>query len=140
MRSAFKKVLCVFASIVLVFALFFAYNIIFDKGKVSECEVSISDSKYFSKQEIEYAMLSVKSKFRDFEGCSLLTLSYSDEDQEKETVDGNLNIIVISSSFDAIRPKGNSAMTPGMVYKGWKFILTRSSENGFWKVQDWGYA
>ena len=151
MKSSVKKAVVLISAVILVMASFYAYNIIFDKGRVSDCEVIIGESKIFTETEIERAVAAVKTKFRDFEGCTLLTLEYDEEYRNEqvrhymETGKGanngvtEENVIIFKSSFYAQDPKGDSGLTDDLEYRGWSWTAIRSSENSRWKVDDWGY-
>lgn len=139
MKGSAKRAIIIICVVLLTSLSFYGYNIVFDKGKVSNCKVNISKSEYFTEKEIEKAVSAVKTKFRSFEGCTLLEISYSDEKQEKRTADGDYNTIVLTSNFVAVNPKGNSGMEKGN-YKGWSWTLERSSKAGLWKVVNWGFA
>lgn len=151
MKSAVKKAVLLVSAVILVISSFYAYNIIFDKGRVSDCEVIIGESELFSEKEIERAVAAVKTKFRDFEGCSLLKLEYDEEYRNDEVkhymmtgsgaVNGvkEENVIFFKSSFYAEDPKGDSGLTDDLEYRGWNWIVIRNSKSGRWRVSDWGY-
>lgn len=151
MKNAVKKAVLLVCAVILVITSFYAYNVIFDKGSVSDCEVIIGESEIFTEKEIERAVAAVKTKFRDFEGCTLLKLEYDEEyrnlcaERYMSNGPGSVNgvkeenVIIFKSSFYAVDPKGDSGLTDDLEYSGWNWIVIRSSENSSWKVSDWGY-
>lgn len=151
MKGAVKRAVLLVCAVILVITSFYAYNIIFDKGRVSECEVIIGESKIFTEKEIERAAAAVKTKFRSFEGCTLSKLEYDEEYRNEsvkhymQTGGGSVNgvkeenVIIFKSSFFAENPKGDSGLTEGLEYRGWNWIVIRNSKNSRWIVKDWGY-
>lgn len=151
MKDIFKKCCVIIVLIVFCVSSLFFYNVFTDKGVTIKCVTSMTESEIFTEKEIEKAMAAVKTKFRDFEGCELLELTYDEEfcKREVESYMNNgkgssngvktENVLILKSSFDSVRPKGDSGLTTGITYNGWIWILIRDSENGNWKVDDWGY-
>lgn len=151
MKDIFKKCCVIIVLIVFCVSSLFFYNVFTDKGVTIKCVTSMTESEIFTEKEIEKAMAAVKTKFRDFEGCELLELTYDEEfcKREVESYMNNgkgssngvktENVLILKSSFDSVRPKGDSGLTTGITYNGWIWILIRDSENGNWMVDDWGY-
>ena len=151
MKDIFKKCCVIIVLIVFAVSSVYFYNVFTDKGVTIKCVTSMTESEIFTEKEIEKAMAAVKTKFRDFEGCELLELTYDEEfcKREVESYMNNgkgssngvktENVLILKSSFDSVRPKGDSGLTTGITYNGWIWILIRDSENGNWKVDDWGY-
>ena len=151
MKDIFKKCCVIIVLIVFCVSSLFFYNVFTDKGVTIKCVTSMTESEIFTEKEIEKAMAAVKTKFRDFEGCELLELTYDEEfcKREVESYMNNgkgssngvktENVLILKSSFDSVRPKGDRGLTTGITYNGWIWILIRDSENGNWKVDDWGY-
>jgi hypothetical protein len=100
----------------------------------------------FSEAEIEAAKLAVTEKFEDFKGCSNLIIWY-DEDARNKDVDYyssayNVNgkdFIVLMSNFDVDKTGGDGSFNADTTYYDWRWLLTCDTENGDWKVMDWGY-
>lgn len=103
--------------------------------------------------EIRDAVSMARNKFRNFEGCMMTKLSYSEElsQQEKAEYDrlfqcyiGNPDkwvddVIVLESDFTTGR--FSEPTFAGCTQRGWKWIITHTPERG-WELKDgaWGYA
>ena len=103
-------------------------------------ETDCGTSDIYTEEEIQTAIDIVETKFKDFKGCKLFSLSYAgDEDSLKEfDYDENYDqAIVINSKFlsPLIQKGGWNAHE---IYT-WHFILMRK-DNGIWQLLTWGYA
>ncbi|MBP3705446.1 MAG: hypothetical protein J6I98_07935 [Clostridia bacterium] len=112
-------------------------------GRVNGVNRIIGDSELYSETEIESAMSVVIRKFRsDFDGCTLLELSYDEEktakEQERHMEKGETDkVMVLSSKFYVA--EGDGSLSPGTTYEGWTWELTRSGFGG-WKLTNYGFA
>ncbi|GAE37225.1 hypothetical protein JCM9157_4493 [Halalkalibacter akibai JCM 9157] len=120
-------------------------------GKTNNVEVSVEESTKFSEEEINEAVVAVKRKFREFQGCELTDLWYS-EKKPNEFVEGYMkygkgstngikeeNVIVLLSNFDVNSKGGDGSFEPNSTYSDWNWILVRDHDSGKWRVDDWGY-
>lgn len=102
--------------------------------------IDIGESNIYSEQEIQSAIDIVKTKFDDFDGCKLFSLSYAGDENSKKEYDYDENYdqaIVINSTF--LSPLFNSgAWNPHEIYK-WHFILMRA-DSGEWQLLTYGYC
>lgn len=114
-------------------------------GDIRPVRREIGQSTYYSTEDIERAMDIVEQHFKkEFEGCTLLTLTYEEEFSDR-SVSGwaeNYNAeeaIVLHSSFWVDKKGGDGSFNPSSLYTKWQWILTRNpGEN--WKLQTWGYG
>ena len=112
-------------------------------GRVSGVNRIIGTSELYSETEIESAMSVVIRKFRsDFDGCTLLELSYDEEktvkEQERHAEKGETDkVMVLSSKFYVA--EGDGSLSPDTTYEGWTWELTRSGFGG-WKLTNYGFA
>lgn len=69
--------------IISLFIILVVFSIVLYKqdGKTNNVAVSIEKSNKFSEEEINEAIGSVKNKFKEFEGCQLTDLWYSEKIQ-----------------------------------------------------------
>ncbi len=120
-------------------------------GKNKNDIVTINKSIKFSEKEISNAENSVKKKFKDFKGCTLIKLWY-DEEKSNNFIEGYLkngkgsvngvqaeNVIVLLSNFDVDSSGGDGSLNPNSTYSNWSWILIRDNKTDKWKVDDWGY-
>lgn len=150
-----KKAAAIIVSVIILFtAGIIGYNAVMNSGKITNCKETIGESEAFSKKEIKEAMNTIKIKFLlGYEDCELVSLTYDEEFCKSEierylktgkgAVNGasKENVIVISSDFlVGEEPSGDSGLTPGTSYKGWKWTLIRNSKNGKWVVDSWGFC
>lgn len=112
-------------------------------GDVSRVEVKKWEpSEIYSDEDINDAIDTVKDYFKDnFDGCTLLTLSYTDDKEEfaewaeqKEADEA----IVLYSSFYVSRNGGDGSLNQDYTYEGWNWILTRDKGDA-WRHADHGY-
>lgn len=121
---------------------------------LARVDLGDSSTNTHSKAEIRDAVSMARNKFRNFEGCVMTKLSYSEELSQQEKADydrlfksyiGNPDkwvddVIVLESNFTT----SNSISEPefaGCMQRGWKWIITHTPEGG-WELRDgsWGYA
>ncbi|MFJ7932523.1 DUF4829 domain-containing protein [Peribacillus sp. NPDC096448] len=142
-----KKVIFYLCLIVVIFSIVF-YNQV---GKTNNVQVSIEKSDKFSEEEINEAVVSVKKKFKEFKGCKLTEIWYS-ESESKEFAEDYLkygggyensvnveNVIVLLSNFDVDSSGGDGSFEPNSTQSNWNWILIRDSKSDDWRVDDWGY-
>lgn len=143
-----KKLSHIFFAAIAVCLLFSACN---QSNKTKDAEIEIEDSVKFSKEEISQAMDSVKKKFADFEGCTLVQLWY-DEAKSDAFIEGYMisgrgsingiskeNVVVLLSTFDVDSSGGKNGFNPDSTYTDWNWILIRDGNTEKWKIDDWGY-
>lgn len=139
-----KKTLVIFSMILVTFSLVAC-------GKTNNVKVSIEKSESFSEEEINDAVETVKTHFRDFNGCTLTDTWYT-EDESNKIVDDYLeyggglengsakeNTIGLMSNFTTDSHGGDGSLNPNSTYNNWIWILTRENKNSNWKVQDAGF-
>ena len=107
-----------------------------------------------SRREIGDAVSMARNKFRNFEGCMMTNLSYSEElsQQEKSEYDRWFkcyigdpdkwvdDVIVLESTFSTSQAFSEPTFN-GCTQRGWKWVITHTPERG-WELKDgaWGYA
>ena len=119
-------------------------------GNAGDVKITLGESGRFTRAELDAAAQCALEKFRGFEGCTMQKLWY-DEARADAAADSYLrngrgagngaareNVIVLHSDFttDGSPPGG---FNPNDKYTGWNWILIRDSENGAWRVDDYGY-
>lgn len=115
------------------------------RGNISQVRTIAGTSAFYSQTEIENAMDTAISHFREnFEGCTLLTMEYCEEkslrsaDGWAETYQAD-EAIVLLSSFSVDEKGGDGSFTPGEIYHSWQWVLVRS-EGSPWQLKTWGYG
>lgn len=113
-------------------------------------EIKISESQYYSEDEIQEAINLVKKKF-NFTDCTLTKLWYEEEKAE-QMKEGYIhygkglnngikaeNVIVIFSEFKVDESGKNPVLSPGATYSDYSWTLIRSNKNSQWAIDDQGY-
>ena len=113
-------------------------------GDVNQVKRHISPSEIYSEQDIDQAMDVVIRHFsREFRGCTLLELEYSDYRSEAGRAwalqYGADEGIVLISSFSVDGSGGDGSLNPNTTYTNWQWILVRSN-GGKWTLKTWGYG
>ena len=113
-------------------------------GDVNQVKRHISPSEIYSEQDIDQAMDVVIRHFsREFRGCTLLELEYSDYRSEAGRAwalqYGADEGIVLISSFSVDGSGGDGSLNPNSTYTNWQWILVRSN-GGKWTLKTWGYG
>ena len=113
-------------------------------GDVNQIKKLISPSEIYSEQEIGQAMDVVIRHFsREFRGCTLLELEYSDSRSEAGRAwalqYGADEGIVLISSFSVDGSGGDGSLNSDSTYTNWQWILVRSY-GGKWTLKTWGYG
>ena len=113
-------------------------------GDVNQVKRHISPSEIYSEQDIDQAMDVVIRHFsREFRGCTLLELEYSDSRSESGRAwalqYGADEGIVLISSFSVDASGGDRSLNPNSTYTNWQWILVRSN-GGKWTLKTWGYG
>ncbi len=112
-------------------------------GIAFTAERNIESSEIYAEKEISAAMNEVCKYFtKEFSGCRLLKLSYSDtsvpaakewaKNYEKEEA------IVLFSDF-YVFAEGDGSLQKGETYANWKWILVRNKGEN-WQLKTWGYG
>lgn len=120
-------------------------------GKTTNAAVSIEKSDKFNEEEINKAINTVKRKFKEFDGCEMTKIWYSEKDSNEaiesylnygggsETDTKKENVIVLLSNFNVDSSGAEESLNPNSTYTDWKWILVRDSTADNWRVEDWGY-
>lgn len=115
------------------------------KGDVKNVEFVIGESARYAEAEIRDAMEVAMAHFQaEFEGCTLLTMEYSEEKSERsspgwaETYSAGEGIVLLSS-FQVDDKGGDGSFNPGDTYHNWQWVLVRS-DGGDWELKTWGYG
>lgn len=113
-------------------------------GKIENTAKILSESEFYSEEEINEAMNQVMDYFEaEFEGCTLTQLEYEEElslsqapEWEKQ-YDAD-EVIVLTSSFDVDSSGGDGSFNPNSTYDGWQWILARTQDSA-WEIKTYGY-
>lgn len=120
-------------------------------NETNSAEITTKKQTKFTEEEINEATNCVKTKFKDFKGCTLKELWYDEEKSNHfieiyfKNQNGELsnvkpeNAIVLLSNFDVADPVAHSGLEPNSTYHDWNWILVRDSKTSNWKLVDWGY-
>lgn len=139
-----KKILFIFSIIIITFSLVAC-------GKTANVKVSIEKSKSFSEEEINDAVKTIETHFKDFKGCTLTDIWYTEADSTKLVniylkYGGGLengstleNSIGLKSNFNVDSSGGDGSFDPNSTYTDWTWVLIRDNKNSNWKVQESGY-
>lgn len=112
-------------------------------GKVSNVQFQLEPSKKFSQKELEEAAEVVKKEFRkEYYGCELLEISYSEKKSKEELnyfdVDHNNfeanKTLVLFSKFKVVKKTDQVAFEVGKVYNEWKWVLSKNKETGKFEI------
>lgn len=139
-----KKILFIFSIIIITFSLVAC-------GKTANVKVSIEKSKSFSEEEINDAVKTIETHFKDFKGCALTDIWYTEADSTKlvniylkygrglENGSTLENSIGLKSNFNVDSSGGDGSLDPNSTYTDWTWVLIRDNKNSNWKVQESGY-
>ena len=113
-------------------------------GSTRGLQTQIGDSDVYSRKDIASAMEIVTEYFRrEFEGCTLKTLEYSEEltrddaEQWAQQYDAQQAIVLISSFY--VAPNGgDGSLNTNSTYENWQWILVRNAGEK-WTLKTWGY-
>ena len=114
-------------------------------GDVSQVQVEIGDSAFFTREEVEDAMNVALDYFdREFEGCTMTMIEYDEDKSRTAAMEwaqqiGDKEGIILYSSFDVDDSGGDGSFTPNGTYSRWQWILTRN-EGEDWVLRTWGYG
>ena len=111
-----------------------------NEGETNNVATTIGESRNFTKLEIQSAFNCVFEKFKEFEGCVLLRISYNEKLSNREFGKNDKNSIKVYSDFYVKQNGGDGSLEQDYTYKNWSWILVRNNETLNWKVKDWGYA
>ncbi|GIO27435.1 hypothetical protein [Ornithinibacillus bavariensis] len=104
-------------------------------GKTNNVQVSLEQSTKFSEEEINEAIVAVKKKFKEFRGCELTELWYSESSNGMK----DENTMILLSNFKVNSSGGDGSFEPNSTQSDWNWILRRDSKNDNWRVDAWGY-
>ncbi|HAM82030.1 hypothetical protein [Ornithinibacillus bavariensis] len=104
-------------------------------GKTNNVQVSVEQSTKFSEEEINEAIVTVKKKFKEFRGCELTELWYSESSNGMK----DENTMILLSNFKVNSSGGDGSFEPNSTQSDWNWILRRDSKNDNWRVDSWGY-
>lgn len=120
-------------------------------GAVKSAEVSIDygDSKRYTKEQLEEAVVQIKCKFATYEGCELHSIRYAgDECNTEENVKrlndaagGEANYVQCAEFLmDFHSPaEGSGTLKPDEEYKDYQWWLARTEDGGL-ELVTWGYG
>jgi len=111
-------------------------------GKINEAEIIIGNSEKFDEEEINSAVEIILKKFKNsYTQCNLVTLEYHEEKSDREIQGDRYNFsntIIFYASFTTGEKSIENGFSPNSTYNGWRFVLTRDSKDGEWKVESTG--
>ena len=114
------------------------------RGSTRGLQTKIGSSDVYTQEDIESAIKIVTEFFRkEFEGCTLKTLEYSEELTEDDAEEwakqyDAQQAIVLISSFYVAPNGGDGSLNTDSTYENWQWILVRNpGEN--WTLKTWGY-
>ncbi len=116
--------------------------VVFDRFYTPKVTVSYGKSAMYSKQDIDTAVRTVKTEFKNMEGCKLYSLSYAGDKRSKEELKyinefGKYNNgLGCNSEFRT--PLIEKYGWPANTVYTWTWYLGRT-ENGNWEVVQRGY-
>ena len=114
------------------------------RGSTRGLQTKIGSSDVYTQEDMESAIKIVTEFFRkEFEGCTLKTLEYSEELTEDDAEEwakqyDAQQAIVLISSFYVAPNGGDGSLNTDSTYENWQWILVRNpGEN--WTLKTWGY-
>lgn len=132
---------------IMVFIISGCNNSLLGGADYKNVKIDFGQSELYSQQDMNAAIKVILNKFKTWNGCTLYTITYTNDERSKENVSycnrlkHNANFteaIVFESSFHT--PKnGNNGFNPDEDYEGWSWFLAREG-NGSWELLTWGYG
>lgn len=114
-------------------------------ANVSDINIQISSSNYYSTDEIKVAMNVVIESFKstDFDNCTLTDLWYNEDEvlnQQLELLkqDNNRQVIVLYSNFKTGLLSNENPLSSNTGYNQYKWILEKKT-NEDWSLIDSGF-
>lgn len=112
-------------------------------GDVSEVGRQIGKCDRYTPGQIDAAMDEVEKEFKaNYDGCTLLRLSYDEEETLDEAYAWSENYgadaIVLKSDFYVDDSGRMVTMNPDSLYKNWSWILVKTAFG--WEIRDCGYG
>ncbi|MBE5832260.1 MAG: hypothetical protein E7306_11050 [Butyrivibrio sp.] len=117
------------------------------QDKVNEVSIDYGTSQIYTKADMDEAIVLIKEKFEDFEGCELHNIRYATDECNSEENIAWMNDLEEGQNFtqcivflsDFHTPKdGGLTWEPDTEYKDWTWNLARA-EGGEWHLVTWGY-
>ena len=115
-------------------------------GDVSRATVTLGDSVEFSRTDLQGAADAVLAQFGDFEGCTLLRLTY-DEDFSMRQVSlaapplpEEDQVVVFTSELWVDWTGQSNGMNPNSTYSDWTWTVRRADASAPWTVTNWGVS
>lgn len=110
-------------------------------GDTSRAAIRLGPSQQFSATELQAAADAILSRFHEFDGCTLLRLSYDEDFSERqlsltETPTGQA--VVFTSDFEVDWTGASSGFNPNSTYTDWTWQVTRPDPDAPWEVTNWG--
>ncbi|WP_218923241.1 hypothetical protein [Bacillus sp. AFS017336] len=114
-------------------------------------KVKIGQSKQYSKDELNAAVETVKKEFKDYEGCTMTDIWYSETESHSISKDymqygggmdngvNEKNVLVLLSTFKVDSTGGDGSWEPNSTQSDFSWTLIRDSKKGKWRVDDSGY-
>lgn len=114
-------------------------------GDASRATVTLGDSATLSRAELQAAADAVLVQFRDFEGCTLLRLTYDEAFSaqriplEPPELEGE-DIVVFTSDLAVDWTGQQNGLNPNSTYRDWTWTVRRADASHPWTVTNWGPA
>ena len=112
-----------------------------EQGNVSLAVTEKVSSEIYTEREIDEAIEEAMAYFeRNFNGCTLTSISYAGDEKTADWSDryDDSEVIVLTSGFLTGPQAGDGSLNPNDVYTKWMWILVRTP-GGRWKHADHGY-
>lgn len=109
-------------------------------------KIDYKTSNIFSEEDMYSAIEKIMKEFKNWKGCEMHEISFTDDQTCKENLDyiNSLGVddkfvdcIVFTSSFHSPK-EGGDAWEADSEYEGWQWFLGRT-EDSDWKLLTWGY-
>lgn len=111
-------------------------------GAVSDVQMDLKHSEYYSEDELDAAAKIVRKHFRQmYNGCTLLTIQYDGDEasraqlsycRELEPDKHFVDCAVLTSNFETTE-NCDTSFEKNKIYKNWQWYLARE-ENGKWQL------
>lgn len=105
----------------------------------------IGESSQFSKAELDDAANAVLETFGEFEDCTLVELTFSEDFSQRQLdlasppLPEGTDAVVFNSEF-RVGPSGqNNGLNPNSIYRDWTWTVTRTDASP-WTVTNYGVA
>lgn len=146
-----RKAIIISASFILLFiVIFFALVLSVNRkplpaGTVDKAVIQPISSEIYTQHDYDDAVECIKDYFPEFKNCELRELRYQGDGREsyKESSTGFQTMVIVSDFYAKDLPIlywSDASWNYGNMYKGWGWVLQRSTDDSPWFISTCGYG